>query len=81
MGSVRAWRSQCESFGVTAGKDIAWLTRRMTPHPVSTYTTPVRLDHPVGNGLTCTYIRCTQPFYPGVDAGGPTLSPGEAGIT
>lgn len=59
-----------ESFGVTAVQDIAWLTRRMTPHPVSTYTTPLHLNHPVGNGLPCTYIRCTQPFYSGVDAGG-----------
>ncbi len=59
-----------ESFGVTIADDAAWLTRRMTPHPVSSYATPIRLDHPVGNGLPCTYIRCTQPFYPGVDAGG-----------
>lgn len=59
-----------ESFGVTEAGDIAWLTRRMTPHPVATYMTPIRLEHPVGNGLPCTYVRCTQPRYPVVDAGG-----------
>lgn len=59
-----------ESFGLTDPGDIAWLTRRMAPHPVATYTKPIHLDHPVGNGLPCTYIRCTQPYYPGVDAGG-----------
>ncbi len=59
-----------ESLGVRSTDDIAWLKRRMTPHPVSTYTMPIHLDHPVGNGLPCTYIRCTQPVYSGVDAGG-----------
>ena len=59
-----------ESFGVTESRDIAWLTRRMTPHPVATYMTPIHLNHPVGNGLPCTYVRCTQPRYPVVDAGG-----------
>ena len=58
-----------ESFGVAAPDDVAWLSRRLTPHPVATYATPIRLDHPVGHGLPCTYIRCTQPRYPGVDAG------------
>jgi hypothetical protein len=35
----------------------------MTPQPFSTFTTPIRLQHPLGNGLPVTYIRCTDPAY------------------
>ncbi|MDR5781051.1 alpha/beta hydrolase [Caballeronia sp. LZ065] len=41
----------------------AWVRRRLTPHPLSTYTTPLRLDHPLGNGLPCTYVHCANPSY------------------
>ena len=40
-----------------------WLRRRLTPHPAGTYESPLRLQNPVGNGLPCTYIACTAPFY------------------
>jgi hypothetical protein len=35
----------------------------MTLQPFSTFTTPIRLQHPLGNGLPVTYIRCTDPAY------------------
>ncbi|WP_336490736.1 alpha/beta fold hydrolase [Methylobacterium nigriterrae] len=41
----------------------AWVRRHLTPHPVSTYESPLQLDHPVGNGRPCTYIACTSPSY------------------
>ncbi|WP_250511067.1 alpha/beta hydrolase [Caballeronia sp. GACF4] len=41
----------------------AWVQRRLTPHPLATYTTPLDLQHPLGNGLPCTYVHCTNPSY------------------
>jgi pimeloyl-ACP methyl ester carboxylesterase len=40
-----------------------WVTRRMTPHPIGTYESPLRLNNPVGNGRPRTYIACTNPLY------------------
>jgi len=40
-----------------------WVTRRLTPHPVGTYESPLRLDNPVGNGRRRTYVVCTNPIY------------------
>ena len=52
-----------ESFGVTDPDGAAWLTRRLTPHPFATLTTPLRLKHRCGNGLPAHYITCTSPAY------------------
>jgi hypothetical protein len=41
----------------------AQVRRHLTPHPVSTYESPLQLDHLVGNGRPCTYIACTSPSY------------------
>ncbi|MEO0319114.1 MAG: hypothetical protein RL404_2791 [Pseudomonadota bacterium] len=53
-----------EKFGVTDPEQQAWLRRRLTPHPLRAYTEPLRLQHPVGNGLPKTYIAVTEPWYP-----------------
>jgi hypothetical protein len=50
-----------EFYGVTDPDDIAWVNRRVTPQPAKTYTTPIRLTHPVCNGLSSTYIVCSEP--------------------
>ena len=50
------------ALGVTAPEDAAWLKRRLTPHPLSTYTSPLRLAHPLGNSVPCTYIHCIDPI-------------------
>jgi pimeloyl-ACP methyl ester carboxylesterase len=50
-------------LGVTDPADAAWVERRMTPQPFSTFTTPIHLRHPLGNGRPVTYIRCTDPAY------------------
>jgi hypothetical protein len=40
--------------------------RRLTPHPIETYETPLRLANPaIGNGRPCTYVAFTQPAFPG----------------
>ncbi|MCA8881939.1 MAG: alpha/beta fold hydrolase [Rhodobacteraceae bacterium] len=56
-----------EKLGVTFPDDVAFLAPRLTPHPFATFTTALDLRHPIGNGLPCTYIRCTDPPYPPAD--------------
>ena len=52
------------AFGIPEGHPATdWVRRHLTPHPVSTYDSPLRLSHPVGNGRPCTYIACTRPSY------------------
>ena len=51
------------AFGVTDPNDAAWVERRLTPHPLATYSLPVLLKHPLGNGVPAIYIRCTDPGY------------------
>lgn len=53
-----------EKFGVTDPDQVAWLQRRLTPHPLKAYTEPLQLRHPVGNGVPKTYIAVTDPWYP-----------------
>ncbi len=50
-------------FGVTDPQQAAWLERRLTPHPLKTYTDPLLLQHPLGNGLRKTYVAVTEPAY------------------
>ncbi|MDX3904783.1 MAG: alpha/beta hydrolase [Pigmentiphaga sp.] len=52
-----------QAFGVADPHAAAWLARRLTPHPLGAYTTPLQLSNPLGNGLPVTYIRCTAPAY------------------
>jgi hypothetical protein len=57
-----------EAFGVKDAAQIAWLTPRLTPHPLSTFESPLHLAHPVGNGRPAVYVRCTDPIYPPLQA-------------
>jgi len=52
-----------EVFGVTDPHDAEWLRRRLTPEPVNCYRAPIRLNHPLGNGVRRTYVACTRPVY------------------
>lgn len=54
-------------FGVVDPADAAWVRRHLTPQPLGSYSTPVPLRNPIGNGLPCTYIRCTDPLFPTTD--------------
>jgi pimeloyl-ACP methyl ester carboxylesterase len=56
-----------ERYGITDPGDRGWVTERITPQPLSTYTTRLRLEHPVGNGKPCSFIRCTQPRLASVE--------------
>jgi pimeloyl-ACP methyl ester carboxylesterase len=52
-----------EAFGVRRPDDAEWLRRRLTPLPLNCYQVPIRLQHPIGNGITKTYIACMDPVY------------------
>jgi len=52
-----------EMFGVTDPEMTAWMTARLTPHPMASYTTPLHLDHPPTNGVPARYVVCTEPAY------------------
>jgi pimeloyl-ACP methyl ester carboxylesterase len=53
-----------QSFGVTDPDQVAYLEQMLTPHPLATCTTPLKLEGPPGNGLPLHYIVCTNPTYP-----------------
>ncbi|MBW8270696.1 hypothetical protein [Caldovatus aquaticus] len=44
------------------------MARRLTPHPLGTLESPLRLAHPPGNGLPRTYVACTAPLYGPLEA-------------
>jgi pimeloyl-ACP methyl ester carboxylesterase len=52
-----------DKFGVTDPKHIAWVLRRVTSHPLRSYTEPLALRFPLGNGLPITYVAMTNPAY------------------
>ena len=56
------------AFGVSDPQDTEWLKRRLRPHPLGTYTSPLNIKGPVGNNLPRTYIVCTNPIYPPLEA-------------
>ncbi|CRM38115.1 Alpha/beta hydrolase family protein [Pseudomonas sp. 37 R 15] len=56
------------AFGVSDPALAQWLKRRLTPQPFGVDTTRLNLANPIGNGVPATYLRCTRPAFPGVDA-------------
>ena len=55
-------------FGVLDTADTEWVRRRLTPHPISTYTSKLNIKGPVGNNLPRTYVHCTNPSYAALQA-------------
>jgi pimeloyl-ACP methyl ester carboxylesterase len=57
------------AFGVPASHPLHdWVLRRLTPHPMSAFTSPFSIANPVGNGVLATYIACTDPFYASLES-------------
>jgi hypothetical protein len=48
-------------FGVHDSDLAAWLESRLTPMPVSVYTTALALREPVGTHHPISFIHCTSP--------------------
>lgn len=55
------------AFGL-AGDDAAWVARRQTPQPGSVYDAPLHFDAARIAALPRTFIDCTQPALPTIDA-------------
>ncbi|NYT44920.1 alpha/beta fold hydrolase [Pollutimonas thiosulfatoxidans] len=55
------------SLALTEPADALFVQGRLTPHPLSTYESPLMLSHPLGNGLPATYLSCVNPAFPAVD--------------
>jgi pimeloyl-ACP methyl ester carboxylesterase len=53
-----------EYYGITDPALGDWLMTKLTPQPLRTFTDPLVLKHPLGNGLPVTYIACAQPYFP-----------------
>lgn len=52
-------------WGLTPNTETyEWVARRLRPHPLRAYTTPIRLKHPIGNGVPKTYLYCSEPPLP-----------------
>lgn len=56
------------AFGISDADQEDYLQRHLTPHPVSTYQTPLSLKHRPGTVAPCCYIVCTDPIYPALAA-------------
>ena len=55
-------------LGSPGDPDHDWVVRRMSPHPLRTYTTALTLGGSVGNDLPRTYVYCSQPPHPALEA-------------
>lgn len=53
-----------EHYGVTDPGMAEWFRGKLTPHPVQTYLDRLELKHPLGNGVSATYVACCAPFFP-----------------
>ena len=62
-GGVSIPAPPASAFGIADPAQARSAENRFTPHPLSTYTSPLKLVHPVGNGLPMTYIVCGDPVY------------------
>lgn len=52
-------------WGIEQGTpEYEWAVRQLTPHPLGSYTSPLNLNNPIGNGVPATYIHCTAPSHP-----------------
>ncbi|MDR6774086.1 alpha/beta hydrolase [Azospirillum sp. BE72] len=57
-----------KTFGLSDPAQIAWVDRRMTPMPLKVYNTPLVLRRPPGGDLPKSFIRCTTPALPNIEA-------------
>jgi pimeloyl-ACP methyl ester carboxylesterase len=53
-------------FGIQDQALARAVQSRLTPQPLGTYTSPLRLAHPVTNGVAAVYVQCTAPLFAGV---------------
>ena len=49
------------AFGITDPQDAAWLTARLTPQPLKTFTDSIEMDDEKYAAMNKTFIRCVWP--------------------
>jgi pimeloyl-ACP methyl ester carboxylesterase len=54
-------------LGEPGDPDYEWVLRRMSPHPLRSYTAALTLRNSVGNDLPRVYVRCTNPSHPALE--------------
>ena len=53
------------TFDLKEPQDIAWLRAKLTPHPLRSFTEPVRIEHPLAEGdFGRTFLQCWLPGQP-----------------
>lgn len=52
-----------EVFGIEDAEQADWVRTRLTSHPIKTYEQRCNLQHPIGAGLHCAFIKCTKPDF------------------
>lgn len=51
------------AIGISDPAQAQFVQWRLTPHPFSSFVSPLNLTNKVGNGLPAIYIVCTDPLY------------------
>lgn len=52
-----------KAMGIFEEDQIAIIDGKLTPHPFSTFLSPLEIKNPPGNSLPLVYIKCTNPLY------------------
>lgn len=52
-----------KAMGIFEEDQIAFIEGRLSPHPFSTFLSPLEIKKSPGNSLPLTYIFCTNPVY------------------
>ncbi|SAK98442.1 esterase [Caballeronia calidae] len=53
-----------ETFGINDPSLVERVRGLLTPHPFGAYFDKLMLNHPLGNGVSATYVVCTSPLHP-----------------
>ncbi|MEM0942424.1 MAG: alpha/beta fold hydrolase [Pseudomonadota bacterium] len=53
-----------DKFGVMDPAQQDWLRGKLTPHPLATFESAIKLQGPPGADLPRCYLTCTDPIYP-----------------
>jgi hypothetical protein len=51
------------AFGISDAKQVEFIDRHLTPHPLRTYETAIEFDGDPNAGLDVAYIMATAPVY------------------
>jgi pimeloyl-ACP methyl ester carboxylesterase len=54
---------EAEVFGLRDAAGLAWVQRRLTPHPFRPFDQKMRWKNPIGNGVPKVYVECVDPAY------------------